>query len=166
MCTSAVRLQQTNTNPINNTINMRTHINTITVTVDIDNLLKSVYAESAWLKASNMINGTDSPLLNPDRRAMAMMLLGEAYADLVACLNAYMCSNNADTFATDGMLEMQIKYASRQSDNPVIGLSTMVTQTLASRILALAYPALPNYADRYKRHRLALLTTLARAEQA
>ena len=55
---------------------MKTHINTITVTVDIDNLLKSVYAESAWLKASNMINGTDSPLLNPDRRAMAMMLLG------------------------------------------------------------------------------------------
>ena len=145
LCTSAARLQQTNTNPINNTINMKTHINTITVTVDIDNLLKSVYAESAWLKASNMINGTDSPLLNPDRRAMAMMLLGEAYADLVACLNAYMCSNNTDTFATDGMLEMQIKYASRLSDNPVIGLSTMVTQTLASRILALAYPALPNY---------------------
>ena len=59
MCTSAARLQQTNTNPINNTINMKTHINTITVTVDIDNLLKSVYAESAWLKASNMINATD-----------------------------------------------------------------------------------------------------------
>ena len=42
----------------------------------------------------------------------------------------------------------------------------MVAQKLASRILALAYPALPNYADRNKRHRRALLTTLARAEQA
>lgn len=145
---------------------MKTHINTITVTVDIDNLLKSVYAESAWLKASNMINGTDSPLLNPDRRAMAMMLLGEAYADLVTCLNAYMCSNNADTFATDGMLQLTLRYASRRSSDPTIGLSTMVEQTLINRILALAYPALPNYADRYKRHRRALLTTLARAEQA
>ena len=97
---------------------MKTHINTITVTVDIDNLLKSVYAESAWLKASNMINGTDSPLLNPDRRAMTMMLLGEAYADLVACLNAYICSNNTDMFATDGMLEMQLKYARARATTP------------------------------------------------
>lgn len=145
---------------------MKTHINTITVTVDIDNLLKSVYAESAWLKASNMINGTDSPLLNPDRRAMAMMLLGEAYADLVTCLNAYMCSNNADTFATDGMLQLTLRYASRRSSDPTIGLSTMVEQTLINRILALAYPAMPYYADRYKRHRRALLTTLARTEQA
>ena len=145
---------------------MKTHINTITVTVDIDNLLKSVYAESAWLKASNMINGTDSPLLNPDRRAMAMMLLGEAYADLVTCLNAYMCSNNTDTFATDGMLQLTLRYASRRSSDPNIGLSTMVEQTLINRILALAYPAMPYYADRYKRHRRALLTTLARTEQA
>ena len=136
---------------------MKTHLNTITVALDIDNLLKSVFAESAWLKATNMAVGTQSPLLNTDRRAMAMMLLGEAYADLVACLNAYITSHN--TPATDGMLEMQLKYASRQSDNPTIGLSAMVAQTLASRILALAYPALPNYADRYKRHRRALLTT-------
>ena len=73
---------------------MKTHINTITMALDIDNLLKSVFAESAWLKATNMAVGTQSPLLNTDRRAMAMMLLGEAYADLVACLNAYITSHN------------------------------------------------------------------------
>ena len=112
---------------------MKTHINTITVTVDIDNLLKSVYAESAWLKASNMINGTDSPLLNPDRRAMAMMLLGKAYADLVACLNAYITSHN--TPATDGMLQLTLRYASRRNSDPTMGLSTMVEQTLINRIL-------------------------------
>ena len=143
---------------------MKTHLNTITVALDIDNLLKSVFAESAWLKATNMALGTQSPLLNTDRRAIAMMLLGEAYADLVACLNAYITSHN--TPATDGMLQLTLRYASRRSSDPTIGLSTMVEQTLASRILALAYPALPNYADRYKRHRRALLTTLARAEQA
>lgn len=143
---------------------MKTHLNTITVALDIDNLLKSVFAESAWLKATNMALGTQSPLLNTDRRAIAMMLLGEAYADLVACLNAYITSHN--TPATDGMLQLTLRYASRRSSDPTIGLSAMVAQTLASRILALAYPALPNYADRYKRHRRAMLTTLARAEQA
>ena len=143
---------------------MKTHLNTITVALDIDNLLKSVFAESAWLKATNMALGTQSPLLNTDRRAIAMMLLGEAYADLVACLNAYITSHN--TPATDGMLQLTLRYASRRSSDPTIGLSTMVEQTLASRILALAYPALPNYADHYKRHRRALLPTLARAEQA
>ena len=142
---------------------MKTHLNTITVALDIDNLLKSVFAESAWLKATNMAVGTQSPLLNTDRRAMAMMLLGEAYADLVACLNAYITSHN--TPATDGMLQMTLRYASRRSSDPTIGLSTMVEQTLINRILALAYPAMPYYADRYKRHRRALLTTLARTEQ-
>ena len=83
---------------------MKTHLNTITVALDIDNLLKSVFAESAWLKATNMAVGTQSPLLNIDRRAMAMMLLGEAYADLVACLNAYITSHNTPALATDGML--------------------------------------------------------------
>ena len=143
---------------------MKTHINTITVALDIDNLLKSVFAESAWLKATNMAVGTQSPLLNTDRRPMAMMLLGEAYADLVACLNAYITSHN--TPATDGMLQLTLRYASRRSSDPTIGLSTMVEQTLINRILALAYPAMPYYADRYKRHRRALLTTLARTEQA
>lgn len=144
---------------------MKQYINIITVNNDIENLLKSVYAESAWLKATNLTAGTDVPLLSPDRHAMAMMLLGEAFADLRACLGAYLTDCNADTFATDGMLEMQLKYASHQSENPTIGLSTMVAQALVNRILSLAYPSLPYYAKRYTRHKRALLTTLARAEQ-
>ena len=67
--------------------------------------------------------------------------------------------------ATDGMLQLTLRYASRRSSDPTIGLSTMVAQMLANHILALAYPAMPYYADRYKRHRRALLTTLARTEQ-
>ncbi|MGN0214071.1 MAG: hypothetical protein ACI4AH_04595 [Muribaculaceae bacterium] len=145
---------------------MKQYTNIITVSIDIENLLKSVYAESAWLKATNLTAGTDSPLLNPDRRAMAMMLLGEAYAELCTSIGAYITGSNANSFADDGMLKMELRYSSRSHSDATIGLSTMMSQTLACHILSLAYPSMPYYDKRYSHHKRALLTTLARAEQA
>lgn len=139
---------------------------TIIVKICLENLRKSIYAESAWRFATRLSDGTDSPLLSTDRQRITDEFIATAFADIISALSAYTSAHNLCTFRTDEMLSMELSYKKpaisaqhRQS------LGTTISQALTARVLNLCYPADSIYATRYQKARRSILTAFAIHEQ-
>lgn len=140
---------------------------TTTIGICLNNLHKTIYAESAWRLATHITDGSDSPLLNADRQRLTDEFIATAFADTISWLSAYASTHNLSTFRTDGMLSLELSYRSHvcSSTSHHQSLGTIIAQAITARVLNLCYPSDVCYASRYQKLRNATLTALALHEQ-
>ena len=138
---------------------------TLSVAIDVESLLKMVYAESAWRYFSQIAESQTSVLLDNDRRAIVIPWLHDAFASLCSALKAYITRHNLSSFDADGMLRIDIAHHKPLTSAGSESISTLISQILWLSILVKAYPAVSHYAQRLTHHRRSLFTILALDQQ-
>lgn len=138
---------------------------TLSVAIDVESLLKMVYAESAWRYFSHHAEGQKTVLIDSDRRVIVIAWLQDAFASLCSTLKAYVTQHNLSTFDSEGMLRIDIAHHKPLTSAGCDSISSLISQILWLAILVKAYPGVSHYTDRLTHHRRTLLTTLALDEQ-
>ncbi len=138
---------------------------TLSVAIDVESLLKMVYAESAWRYFSYHAEGQKTVLIDSDRRVIVIAWLHDAFASLCSALKAYITQHNLGTFDSDGMLRIDIAHHKPLTSAGCDSISSLISQILWLSILVKAYPGVSHYTDRLSHHRRTLFTTLALDEQ-
>lgn len=138
---------------------------TLTIKIDIESLLKTIYAESAWHYMTKVGEGSPAMLIDDDRRAIVLPMLSEAFGHLCAMLQGHLVSHNQVTCLKEGMLHIEIARYKPITSTGEANYSALVSKLLSLNILVRCYPNHASYAQSLLSTRRALLTLLAFDEQ-
>ena len=138
---------------------------TLSVAIDVENILKMVYAESALRYMTHIAESPTTLLLDADRRPIILPMLRNAFAELCTSLNAYITSHNQNTFKSEGLLKIGIAHHKPLSTAGSESIGSLIEQVLYCSILVKAYPQDSSYQQQLTHRRRALLTIFALDEQ-
>lgn len=142
----------------------KTHHTTIDVNIDLNILLRNIYAESALHFAQQSVPKEMSPLLTADRKALALQLVSTAYTNMLSQISAYCTTHNFNNFASEEMLSLTLAYQCNSTHNTP-SISNLILQAIIANVLAICYPSDMQYHNRQVKTCNALLSVLAYREQ-
>lgn len=107
----------------------------IIVTIDFDEILKYVYAQSAWYTAHE----PNARVLTPDSGKMLLLKLKEGYADLRQRVLGYLESDNFNPNIDKGNITMTFTFKHRQQAGFDTALHDTIVALLAHFVLMRFY---------------------------
>ncbi len=110
-------------------------MNNIIVTIDFDEILNYVYAQSAWYTA----NEPNARVLTPDSGKMLLLKLKEGYADLRQRVLGYLESDNFNPNIDKGNITMTFTFKHRQQAGFDTALHDTIVALLAHFVLMRFY---------------------------
>lgn len=113
----------------------------VTFEFDINQILKSVYAESAMRAINCEYTGKLPQMLNEDRRKMLNVIIANGYIGLCGRLMGYIAAYDM-TQIEQGVLSLELRLPERAENSATI-LRKKIEQTLATYVLAEVYNSEP-----------------------
>lgn len=110
-------------------------MNNIIVTIDFDEILNYVYAQSAWYTAHE----PNARVLTPDSGKMLLLKLKEGYADLRQRVLGYLESDNFNPNIDKGNITMTFTFKHRQQAGFDTALHDTIVALLAHFVLMRFY---------------------------
>lgn len=110
-------------------------MNNIIVTIDFDEILNYVYAQSAWYTAHE----PNARVLTPDSGKMLLLKLKEGYADLRQRVLGYLESDNFNPNIDKGNITMTYTFKHRQQAGFDTALHDTIVALLAHFVLMRFY---------------------------
>ena len=107
-----------------------------TIAMSAENMLRQIYAESAWRVAKQLTHGIAEPRLSNDSKNLVMVSLTEAFNSLCRKIMGYVSQYSSPAFEQSDIatIEMVIDQCPAQSQNGIANAAEqfVVAQTLWS----------------------------------